>query len=225
VAAVLELAREAERAPQQFEFQRLHGMGVPLHDALVAASGSTSRIYSPVGSYEELLPYLVRRLLENGANSSFVNRIADDQTPIAEIAADPRRQLAATPYQPHPRIATPRGLYMERAGAAGIDLDDWPTLRRLTQDIAATREQEHKAEPLVAFTPALQAAAPVCSPADTRRIVGQVHNARPEDCAMATAAALAAFPAWNATAAEARAQCLERAAQLLEERLVQFMAL
>ncbi|HWK54056.1 MAG TPA: bifunctional proline dehydrogenase/L-glutamate gamma-semialdehyde dehydrogenase PutA, partial [Hyphomicrobiales bacterium] len=225
VACVLAFAQEAGLAPQQFEFQRLHGMGVPLHDALVAASGSASRIYAPVGSYEELLPYLVRRLLENGANSSFVNRIADDQTPIAEIAADPRRQLSAAPYHPHPRIPTPRGLYPERASARGLDLDDWPTLARLTHGIATTLAQEHSAEPLVAFTAAAQPAVPIHSPADTRQSVGLVHNARATDCAAAVTSALAAFPAWNATAVEARAQCLERAAGLLEERMTSFMAL
>lgn len=124
VATVLELAEEAGVGADDMEFQRLHGMGVPLHEAMLRDTGIACRIYAPVGSHEQLLPYLVRRLLENGANSSFVNRIADDQTPIEQIIADPRTSLARAEPLPHPRIPLPRQLYGERLNAAGLDLRD-----------------------------------------------------------------------------------------------------
>ena len=110
VAAILELAGDR----RDWEFQRLHGMGEALYDEIVGPEhfDRPCRVYAPVGSHEELLAYLVRRLLENGANTSFVNRIVDDKEPIDEIIADPIAQLARLPVKPHPRIPLPRDLYM-----------------------------------------------------------------------------------------------------------------
>ena len=103
VAAIVELARH--EAP--FEFQRLHGMGEALYERLRERADAPVRVYAPVGSHEDLLPYLVRRLLENGANTSFVNRVVDEALPVDEIVADPVERLAATEPKPHPRIKLP----------------------------------------------------------------------------------------------------------------------
>src|SRR5579885_1865704 len=120
IAAVLELADRRT----DWEFQRLHGMGEALHDQLVDI-GRPSRVYAPVGCHEDLLAYLVRRLLENGANTSFVNRIVDEAQPIDAIIADPVTALAKAASKPHPAIPLPRDLYRpERTNAAGIDLAD-----------------------------------------------------------------------------------------------------
>ena len=119
VAAVLELAGDR----RDWEFQRLHGMGEALYDEIVGPDrlDRPCRVYAPVGSHEELLAYLVRRLLENGANTSFVNRIVDDRQPIDEIVADPVARLAGLAPKPHPRIPLPADLY--RAGAAQFARD------------------------------------------------------------------------------------------------------
>ncbi|ALO45547.1 bifunctional proline dehydrogenase/L-glutamate gamma-semialdehyde dehydrogenase PutA [Pseudohongiella spirulinae] len=130
VAAILELAD-----PQQaFEFQRLHGMGEPLYDQLVTNNPELNcRVYAPVGSHEDLLPYLVRRLLENGANTSFVNRIMDDQAPLESLTAHPQEQLKTLAQIPHPRIPLPADLYPDRRNSRGMDLSDVRALSALDE--------------------------------------------------------------------------------------------
>src|SRR5207253_370258 len=123
LAAVLELAGERP----DWEFQRLHGMGEALYDEIVGPDkmNRPCRVYAPVGGHEDLLAYLVRRLLENGANTSFVNRIVDERAPIDEIVADPIARLAALPRKPHPKIPLPRDLFQpERCNSQGLDLAD-----------------------------------------------------------------------------------------------------
>src|SRR5690606_13736851 len=137
LATVLELA--GNRA--DFEFQRLHGMGDALYEEVAPPEKlcCAVRIYAPVGSHEDLLAYLVRRLLENGANTSFVNRIVDEDAPIDEIVADPIARVRALSTIPHPRIPLPRDLYgRERANSAGIDRTDPPVLLPL----AASMDRE-----------------------------------------------------------------------------------
>src|SRR5205085_42212 len=136
VAAVLEMSSNR----RDWEFQRLHGMGEALYEQIVGPGhlDRPCRIYAPVGSHEDLLPYLVRRLLENGANTSFVNRIVDDRQPIDEIIADPVARLAQLPVKPHPRIPLPRDLYgPERKNTAGLDLNDPSTLTALREGFGA----------------------------------------------------------------------------------------
>src|SRR6185503_1594759 len=114
-----------------FEFQRLQGMGEALYEdeASPERLGHPVRIYAPVGSHEDLLAYLVRRLLENGANTSFVNRIVDERLPVEALVADPVRQVRALPRRRHPRIPVPPDLYLpDRRNSRGIDLSDLPTL-------------------------------------------------------------------------------------------------
>lgn len=223
-AAVLELAQAAGIGTDGMEFQRLHGMGVPLHEQLMADTGIGCRIYAPVGSYEELLPYLVRRLLENGANSSFVNRIADDQTPIERIVADPRELLAATDPLPHPRIPLPRQLYAERDNAQGLELNDPLVLHALRGAMREAEATTWRAAPLPGFGDSGNAEA-VLNPADRRRVVGHVRSSTAADVELALERATAAFAGWNATPVERRAQCLEHAAALLEARMPAFIAL
>ena len=133
LAAVLEMAGNR----RDFEFQRLHGMGEALYDHVVApdASGYPCRIYAPCGSHEDLLAYLVRRLLENGANTSFVNRIVDEKLPIEEITADPVARVRRLPKKAHPRIPLPAALFgPERRNSSGIDLTDVTRLLPLPSD-------------------------------------------------------------------------------------------
>ncbi len=123
LAAILELSG----GRTDWEFQRLHGMGEALYDEVVGRDkmNRPCRVYAPVGGHEDLLAYLVRRLLENGANTSFVNRIVDERAPIDEIVADPIARLAALPRKPHPKIPLPRDLFQpERCNSQGLDLAD-----------------------------------------------------------------------------------------------------
>jgi RHH-type proline utilization regulon transcriptional repressor/proline dehydrogenase/delta 1-pyrroline-5-carboxylate dehydrogenase len=198
VAAILELAGAdgKKRAAPPFEFQKLLGMGDALYDALLAAHHVPVRVYAPVGGYTELLPYLVRRLLENGANTSFVHQIADPDVPLDELVADPVAGLPE-PYAPHPRIPLPRDLYSDRANSAGLDLSARANLDALRARIAADRQA-----PLAAVEPA---------------------SARAVDAAVARAAE--AFEPWTRTAAAARAGILERAAELIEARMAELASL
>ncbi len=167
----------------QYEFQCLHGMGEPLYERVVApvadgGLGRPCRIYAPVGSHETLLAYLVRRLLENGANTSFVNRIADDAIPIEALVADPVQQveqLAAAEGAlglPHPSIALPLAMFgSDRANSAGLDLSDELQLAALAQALHASVREDWLAAPIVGGTQRTRAAAmPVRNPADHERL-------------------------------------------------------
>ncbi|MBI4184052.1 MAG: bifunctional proline dehydrogenase/L-glutamate gamma-semialdehyde dehydrogenase PutA [Proteobacteria bacterium] len=222
LAAVIELAG----AGREFEFQRLHGMGEALY-AEVAGEGRLGlpcRVYAPVGSHEDLLPYLVRRLLENGTNTSFVNRIVDESAPIEALIADPAERVAALAVKPHPRIPLPADLYgPERQNARGLDLSDPLALAPVLKALA-----EAPAEPLLARPTGARGAGggrPVLSPADRRRVVGHVVEAGPAELESALAAAVAAAPLWAGTPAEARAAALDRAAAAMERELCPLMAL
>ncbi len=223
LAAILDLAG-ARGA--QYEFQRLHGMGEALYEQVLGELPATAcRIYAPVGSHEDLLAYLVRRLLENGANTSFVNRLVDERAPIAEIVADPVARLAALPNKPHPRIPLPRNLYgSERQNARGIDLSDPLRLVELGEAMTYAIEPWHAA-PIIGGSERLAAVRPVLDPADRRREVGTVADARTEHLDEALARAAAAAPGWDHVAAGERAAHLERAAALMEERLPALMVL
>lgn len=144
VATILELARPEKRGRRRskapFEFQKLLGMGDALYEAVLAEHDVTVRVYAPVGSFRDLLPYLVRRLLENGANTSFVHQIADPQVPVANLVEDPLATLPE-PYSPNPRIPLPRHLYPDRLNSVGIDLSVRSHLQALHQRILADRER------------------------------------------------------------------------------------
>ena len=219
VAVVLELAGDN----RDFEFQRLHGMGEALYGEVVGPDKLhiPCRVYAPVGSHEELLPYLVRRLLENGANTSFVNRIVDEALPVAEIAADPVIELRAIESKPHPRIPLPADLYGDgRVNARGMDLTDRAALEPLAEAMAAAL-----ATPLKAGPGGAGAGRTLTDPADRRRIVGSVVEADGVAVERAVSAAVEAFPDWAAAPAETRAACLDRMANLLEENIAEAMAI
>jgi RHH-type proline utilization regulon transcriptional repressor/proline dehydrogenase/delta 1-pyrroline-5-carboxylate dehydrogenase len=220
VAAVLELAG---RSP--FEFQRLHGMGEALYERLGERSDAAVRVYAPVGSHEELLPYLVRRLLENGANTSFVNRLVDEALPVEEIVADPVERLAATSPKPHPRIKLPIDILGDRTAARGIDLTDPLALADLEQKMSAAMAEKWTASPIVGGRERKGKLREVHDPADRRRAVGRVCEATPALVEEALKRASAAAPEWDALGGEGRATILARAGDMLEARMESLMAI
>jgi RHH-type proline utilization regulon transcriptional repressor/proline dehydrogenase/delta 1-pyrroline-5-carboxylate dehydrogenase len=224
LAAVLEMAGNR----RDFEFQRLHGMGEALYEHIVApnSSGYPCRVYAPCGSHEDLLAYLVRRLLENGANTSFVNRIVDEKLPIDEIIGDPVARVRRLVKKPHPRIPLPETLFgPARRNSAGIDLTDVPRLKPLAAAMSEAAAESWRAAPLIGGVVTSGTARPVLDPADRGRRVGEVAEADAEAVEHALARAVRAQPDWNGGGAEARAQCLERAADLMEQDRAAFMAL
>ena len=224
VAALLEFAGER----RDYEFQRLHGMGEALYEQIVGAErlDRPCRVYAPVGSHEDLLPYLVRRLLENGANTSFVNRLVDEAQPINAIVADPIAQLARLPVKPHPRIPLPRDLYgPARETSRGLDLDHAPVQAALRDGLAAALCQPRSAAPIIDGIEQPGAAEPVFDPSDRRRPVGMVVAAGPREIDRALGRALFSAPSWDRTPAAERAAVLERAADLYQNRMVELMAL
>ena len=226
LAAVAEIA--AATGSEEWEFQRLHGMGDELYDAVVGSEqwGRACRVYSPVGCHEDLLAYLVRRLLENGANSSFVNRIADALLPVEQLVADPMEALAALTVKPHPGILLPRNLFgAQRINSEGLDMFDQATLDRLHRALEDSRKVSYLAESLIGGLAPAGTSRPLCSPADGRDIVGHVVEARHDDASGAMARAQDAFRGWEQTPAVERAAILERAADLLQERLYELVAL
>jgi RHH-type proline utilization regulon transcriptional repressor/proline dehydrogenase/delta 1-pyrroline-5-carboxylate dehydrogenase len=223
LAAIHAMAGEAFHL-RQYEFQCLHGMGEPLYEEVVGPAnlGRPCRIYAPVGSHETLLAYLVRRLLENGANTSFVNKINDERLSLDEIIADPvavARQIEP-PGAPHEKIALPRALFgRERENSAGFDLSNEQRLATLAAAGRAGVAVAWRAQPLLATGAVEGPARPVLSPSDPRDLVGMVTEADPSLVAVTFSLALQAAPAWRATRVIDRAAILRRAASALEDRL------
>jgi RHH-type proline utilization regulon transcriptional repressor/proline dehydrogenase/delta 1-pyrroline-5-carboxylate dehydrogenase len=218
-ALTLAYVLEAAGARRDYEFQRLHGMGEALYREIVGAGkiGVPCRIYAPVGSHEDLLPYLVRRLLENGANSSFVNRIADEALPVEALIENPLARLRAKKRLPNPRIVLPRELFApERPNSAGHDISDPLVLARLADEIGRAAAQRWSAAPVVAGREGRGAARDTVSPADRRIIVGAVVDASEADAEAALDTATAAFRAWDARPVAERAVLLDRAADRIE---------
>jgi RHH-type proline utilization regulon transcriptional repressor/proline dehydrogenase/delta 1-pyrroline-5-carboxylate dehydrogenase len=209
-----------------YEFQCLHGMGETLYDQVVGADklGKACRIYAPVGSHETLLAYLVRRLLENGANSSFVNQIVDEAVPIATLLADPFEQARAAKCLPHPRIPLPLNLFgAERKNSAGLDLANEDVLRTLAGELGTARQ--HFAAPLIDGPLEAVGAVNVINPAQSADIVGQVTEATVADVDTALQAAQLAFPAWEGLGASARADIIAKVGDLFEQHMGELMAL
>jgi RHH-type transcriptional regulator, proline utilization regulon repressor / proline dehydrogenase / delta 1-pyrroline-5-carboxylate dehydrogenase len=222
VAAVLALAP----AGASYEFQRLHGMGEALYAAARAELPTLPpvRVYAPVGSHEELLPYLVRRLLENGANSSFVHQFLNPEMPVAEVVRDPRTSLALR--VPEARIKEPQALYgSQRTNSAGDDFGDPAVLATLQTQIHEHADTAYRGGPILNGETPGHAGVPITSPADTRIIVGYSRDASATEIAAAMAAAAAAQPAWDASPAAERAACLLRAADALQAQRAEFLSL
>ncbi|MES1925746.1 bifunctional proline dehydrogenase/L-glutamate gamma-semialdehyde dehydrogenase PutA [Salinisphaera sp. T31B1] len=235
-AHTLSYIREMVGERSDYEFQRLHGMGEALYEQIVekGEQQAACRIYAPVGAHEDLLAYLVRRLLENGANSSFVNRLVDESEPVEDIVADPvalaERQESAT----HPKIPLPHDLYGERRpNARGVELTDIRELDALAKGMREADAKVWRAAPLInGKTPASKdrdddrrQTQPVYSPADGQRTVGDVSWATPADIDAALAAAAGAADRWSATPGRERAACLRRYADLLESHTAELVAL
>ena len=208
-----------------YEFQCLHGMGEPLYDEVVGASklGRPARIYAPVGTHETLLAYLVRRLLENGANSSFVNRISDPAVSVADLIADPAEVVRAMPEPgaPHDAIRAPADIYGARRNSAGIDLSDESRLAHLAGALAASAGEDWTAAPSLGAGEARD----VLNPGDHGDVVGRVIEADPAEAARAVAVAVAAAPGWAATPPAERAACLRRAGDAMQARMETLMGL
>ena len=213
---------------REFEFQRLHGMGEELYEELgklerhIGDAPTPVRIYAPVGSHKELLAYLVRRLLENGANSSFVNRIADEQVSLDELVRDPVAELQALEPKRNPTIVLPRDVFgPERHNSAGCDLSDPLVREPLLVRLQALESRSWTAKPTLGNG---QARA-VTSPHDRRIQVGTFFEASSDDVDRMVRAAHAAQVRWDALGGEARARLLEHTANLYEEHCEEFYSL
>ncbi len=209
----------------QYEFQCLHGMGEPLYEEVVGAEklNRPCRIYAPVGTHETLLAYLVRRLLENGANTSFVNRVADVAVPAASLAEDPvAAALRVTPLgAPHEKICLPKDLFgSERVNSAGVDLASEQQLASLSAGMLAGTDARAEAAPMLGIETVPEGETrPVVNPAEHRDVVGGVRDATPALVAEAARAAAGLGQEWASLAPTARADCLVRAADQFEQRL------
>ena len=206
-------------APDRYEFQCLHGMGEPLYEEVVGAGklDRPCRIYAPVGSHETLLAYLVRRLLENGANTSFVNRIGDARVPLEALIADPVVEVAARlPVGAgDPRIALPSALFAPaRRNSEGLDFASEQRLASLAAALLASTTRSWQAEPPVAAFGLIA----VCNPADTSDHVGQVRHTPVEEVPALFERAAEGLSLWRATPPADRAAILERAASAMQAR-------
>ncbi|MDB5792956.1 MAG: putA [Massilia sp.] len=215
-----------ERGVENYEFQCLHGMGETLYDQVVGKDNldKPCRIYAPVGSHETLLAYLVRRLLENGANSSFVNQIVDEKIAIDTLLDDPFEVARAAGCLPHTGIPLPRAMFgSERKNSAGIDLTNEDSLRALGAELS--RQRTYDATPLIAGPFVQSAWEAITNPAQSADVVGRVHEASAADVETALNAATGAAGQWQAVANTERAAMLDRVADLFEEHCAELMAL
>ncbi|MGI9374006.1 MAG: bifunctional proline dehydrogenase/L-glutamate gamma-semialdehyde dehydrogenase PutA [Hyphomicrobiales bacterium] len=211
---------------RDFEFQRLHGMGQPLYEEVVGPEkeGVACRIYAPVGSHEDLLAYLVRRLLENGANTSFVNRLADDEAPISEIIEDPVERAEALDVAAHPGIPAPGGIFAPRKNSKGIPLWHDPTRESLLTDINQQLAKGFNATPLVGGNALSGTARDVIAPNDHAIKVGEVAEGDANTVDKALTLASKAQDDWDRLGGEGRAIILEKAADLYEQNFSRLLA-
>lgn len=221
-AAVLHLAAQAGRSNDTFEFQRLHGMGERLHEVLRAEHGTRTRIYAPVGAHKDLLAYLVRRLLENGANGSFVYQIADGDIPAAKVAEDPIARLLTLESFANPGIPAPSAIFGTRRNSAGLDLTDPVGFGAVAEAREKFRRTQWLATPLP-LRESSSSATPVINPADHADFVGQVVEATPGEVSVAISTALAST--WPTTPLAVRAGLLRKTADLYEANRAELFAL
>ncbi|WP_380787537.1 bifunctional proline dehydrogenase/L-glutamate gamma-semialdehyde dehydrogenase PutA [Sphingomonas sp. R86521] len=217
VATIMEWAGNS----RDFEFQRLHGMGDGLYERLVRENGYHCRVYAPVGGHRDLLAYLVRRLLENGANSSFVHQLADERLTEAEILADPVEKIAAVGGRRHPSIPLPVALFGVEGhrNSAGLDLSDVATLEATVQAVNTPLP------PAGGAGGGLPASSNGAADVEREPTPNPSRKREGNDVASAIGRAHAAFPAWSRTSVDDRATCLERLADLLESNRKELMAI
>jgi len=226
IAAVTELAGDR----LDYEFQRLHGMGEDLYGIVMKEEGfhHACRVYAPVGSHEDLLPYLVRRLLENGSNTSFVNRIVDDRLPVEKVAEDPLSKVATTEPVAHPAIPLPRNLYGdERINSAGINLDNETEVAELAEKMQAFAETRWDVEPLLAseISPGEGETKFNINPGNLEDTVGLIRMTSLEELERAIEDARNYAPEWDRIPGSERAAMLEKTADLMEQNFPELMAL
>ncbi len=228
VSAVLEMAGQR----RDFEFQCLHGMGRPLYDEVVGLKklNIPCRVYAPVGGHEDLLAYLVRRLLENGANSSFVNRIADSKEPIDHLIRSPMSQVKQDESKRNPRIPLPSDIYRgrpdNRENSKGVDLTNHNELQPLIAAMKSAGEtMPWRAGPMVNGEYRFKEEMSVTNPHNCKEVVGTVQEARAEDIAEAMQAATQAETHWRHTLPKVRADILLKMADLLEAHKARLMAI
>jgi RHH-type transcriptional regulator, proline utilization regulon repressor / proline dehydrogenase / delta 1-pyrroline-5-carboxylate dehydrogenase len=203
-----------------YEFQRLHGMGETLYQAhWQDAAHKHCRVYAPVGAYEDLLPYLVRRLLENGANTSFVNHLHDANSDAAALVADPITKLKALPMKPHPNIPQPLDIFGARKNAIGVDLSDRVRTAALEAAAQAALAKSDRAAKPTIMTGASGTAHSIYAAADSTRLLGTATFAERADIDAMMAAAVKAQPDWEHTSAATRAACLEATADVFETEI------
>ena len=228
LAAIYHMAGPDFRV-SDYEFQCLHGMGETLYGHVVGAKGLNRpcRIYAPVGTHETLLAYLVRRLLENGANTSFVHQLVDERIPIEELIADPVAEARRLAGAPHPQIILPRDLFgAERKNSKGLDLSDAGARGVLERTISDSAGVSYKAEPILAAPVAeRQAEKAIRNPANHADVAGHATAATEKDVEAAMAFAAAAAPRWAKTSARDRAAILERGGDLIEQSMERLSAL
>jgi RHH-type proline utilization regulon transcriptional repressor/proline dehydrogenase/delta 1-pyrroline-5-carboxylate dehydrogenase len=226
IAAVTELAGER----LDYEFQRLHGMGEDLYGVVMQEPGfrHACRVYAPVGSHEDLLPYLVRRLLENGSNTSFVNRIVDETLPAELVAEDPIHKVSSTQPVSHPAIPLPTHLYgPDRLNSAGVNLANAADVLALAQSMQRFASTQWDVEPIIAgdLEPGSQTPHDNVNPANLGDIVGTIRDSSEAEIGRAIDTAVSFAPRWDKTPAHDRANMLEKAAELMEENFSQLMVM
>jgi RHH-type proline utilization regulon transcriptional repressor/proline dehydrogenase/delta 1-pyrroline-5-carboxylate dehydrogenase len=224
VATILEWMGER----RDFEFQCLQGMGRALYDQIVMKDKRNipCRVYAPVGTHEDLLPYLVRRLLENGANTSFVNRIVDEQLPIEEIIADPISQAKENKIKPHPNIPLPIDIYgPDRANSRSYDLSNIEIQQFLDREMSKWQAHRFEAIPTTRTPKEQGGMRQTFEPNDRRRVVGSVAESTQEEIESTLAKAHQARDRWDLTPVEKRADLLMKASDLLEQNMPELMAL
>jgi RHH-type proline utilization regulon transcriptional repressor/proline dehydrogenase/delta 1-pyrroline-5-carboxylate dehydrogenase len=223
VATVLERAGPGT----DYEFQRLHGMGEALYERLrEAASGVACRVYAPVGGHRDLLAYLVRRLLENGANSSFVSAASDPDVPVEELLRQPDEILGSADYARHESIPLPPDLYgRSRRNSAGVEFGDRASLEALLKDVVAHGGAKVTATSLAGGKTLPGVPRKAVSPIDARTEIGDVTELDPAAAGEIMGEAAAGFRSWSVTPAARRAVILEAAADLLEARRGLFLHL
>ncbi|RDH44749.1 bifunctional proline dehydrogenase/L-glutamate gamma-semialdehyde dehydrogenase PutA [Zooshikella ganghwensis] len=222
VASVLTMATHKE-----FEFQRLHGMGDALYNTVITNYKQSVRIYAPVGAHKDLLPYLVRRLLENGANSSFVHRLVDARTPVSELVKHPVAQIQQYACVANNRIPLPSHLYgSQRLNSKGFNIAIQSEWQPLAEQRQTFMHHQWQAGPLINGKPLLDKnVEPVVSPYNFDDKVGLVSWATDEQVTKAVQVAYDNWASWNITPVSERAACLQRVADLLEANMAELIAL
>ena len=213
---------------RDYEFQRLHGMGEELYAEVVDPDkhDRPCRVYAPVGNHEDLLPYLVRRLLENGSNTSFVNKIADESIALEDIIADPLETAASHDYAAHDRIPRPADIFQpERDNSRGVNLADRSVSSKLLEGLEAASRKQLTARPIVGGKESAGSEEPSINPANTQEVVGTWHAASAEDVDRAIGLAVAAQPSWDRLGAVERDRILNRAADLYEQHREELISL